>query len=72
MAVPSSPGALGVFEAVVVLSLGWFAVGKEAALAAALLMHAGQYVPTTLAAVMILARAHIRPAELRVSRPPPG
>jgi uncharacterized protein (TIRG00374 family) len=44
MIVPSSPGYVGVFEQGVILSLGLFAVEREAALAYALLIHALIYV----------------------------
>ncbi len=59
MALPSSPGSLGVHEAAVVAALGWFSIPKADALMAALVTHAAQYVPTTLAAVFILARTHL-------------
>lgn len=65
MAVPSSPGALGVYEAAVVLALGWFGVAPEQALAAALVMHAIQYLPTTLLALAVLARSGLRLDRLR-------
>jgi hypothetical protein len=65
MAVPSSPGALGVYEAAVVLALGWFGVAPEQALAAALVMHAIQYLPTTLLALTVLARSGLRLDRLR-------
>ncbi len=67
MALPSSPGALGVYEAAIVLALGWFGVGREQALAAALVMHAIQYLPTTLLALGVLARSGIRLQRLRQS-----
>lgn len=65
MAVPSSPGALGVYEAAVVLALGWFGVASEQALAAALVMHAIQYLPTTLLALAVLGRSGLRLDRLR-------
>ncbi|MDX1592676.1 MAG: lysylphosphatidylglycerol synthase transmembrane domain-containing protein [Gammaproteobacteria bacterium] len=65
MALPSSPGALGVYEAAIVLALGWFGVAREQALAAALVMHAIQYLPTTLLALGVLARSRIRLDRLR-------
>jgi uncharacterized protein (TIRG00374 family) len=48
MIIPSSPGYVGVFEEGVVLSLGLFDVGREAALAYALLLHALVYVVPSL------------------------
>ena len=56
MAIPSTPGALGVFEAAVVLSLGWFGVPKEEALGAAVVMHMIEFVPTVLLTLWLLAR----------------
>lgn len=56
MAVPAAPGGLGVFEAAMVASLGWFDVPRNDALAAALVAHMLQFVPTTLAGVAILGR----------------
>lgn len=41
--IPSSPGGIGVFEYAVVLSLGFFGVSREPALAAAFLLHLVQY-----------------------------
>jgi len=66
MALPSSPGALGVYEAAIVLALGWFDVPPEQALATALVMHAIQYLPTTLLALGVLARSGIRLDHLRL------
>ena len=65
MALPSSPGALGVYEAAIVLALGWFAVPPEQALAAALVMHAIQYLPTTLLALVVLSRSGMSLRRLR-------
>ncbi len=65
MTLPVSPGALGVFEAAVVLALGWYGVGRELALPAALLAHAVQFLPTTAVAVVVAARA---PDLLRATR----
>jgi uncharacterized protein (TIRG00374 family) len=48
MIIPSSPGYVGVFEEGVILSLGFFAVEREAALAYALLIHALNYVTVNL------------------------
>lgn len=53
MAVPSSPGGLGVFEGAMVLSLSWFGVEHNAALGIALYIHALHFLPTALAAVLL-------------------
>lgn len=57
MAMPSSPGAVGVFEAAVIFGLGIFKVDKELALAIGLLIHMMQYIPTTVSGLMVLARS---------------
>lgn len=59
---PSSPGGLGVFEGAMVASLGWHGISREEALGAALAMRVLQYLPTTLGALVIMAREGIRPA----------
>ena len=48
MLLPSTPGALGVYEASTVLALSWFGIDKEQALGIALFNHALQFIPTTL------------------------
>ncbi len=67
MSLPSTPGSLGVYEAAIVLSLGWFGIGKEQALAAALTLHMIQYLPTTAGSLLIMVRSGIGLKELRVS-----
>ncbi len=59
MAIPSSPGALGVFEAAVVLGLSWFGIDKESALMAAVLLHMIQYIPTSVIGLILLSRTKI-------------
>ena len=49
MLLPSSPGALGVYEAVAVAVLTLWGVPRDQALAAALLDHMVQFIPVTLA-----------------------
>lgn len=53
MAIPSSPGGLGVFEGAMVLSLSWFGVEQSAALGIALYTHALHFLPAALAAVVL-------------------
>lgn len=53
--IPTTPGGIGVFEASAVLSLGWFGVHSEEALAISLLIRTIQYLPTIPAALTILA-----------------
>lgn len=56
MAIPSSPGGLGVFEGGIVLSLSWFGIDASHALPAALFLHSLHFLPTTLTAVWISGR----------------
>lgn len=63
--VPSTPGGLGLFEASVVLSLGWFGVPRETALPLSLLLRAMQYLPTIPAALGVLATTGLTTAQLR-------
>lgn len=59
MVVPVSPGALGIYEAIFVLVLGWYGVPPEKALAAGLTAHMLQYLPTTVVGAVVLARADV-------------
>lgn len=54
MAIPSTPGGLGVFEAAMVLSLSWFNISRDEALGIALLLHAIHFIPATVAALYIM------------------
>jgi hypothetical protein len=66
MAMPSSPGAVGVFEAAVVGGLNHlFHVDKELALAIGLLIHMMQYIPTTIAGLLVLAKSGLSLKNLR-------
>lgn len=55
LAVPSSPGALGVYEAAVVTAMGWAGIGKEEALAAGIALRLVQYLPPTLLALGVMS-----------------
>jgi uncharacterized membrane protein YbhN (UPF0104 family) len=55
MLLPSSPGALGVYEAFTVTVLKSFGVGAEEALAAALFSHMAQFIPVTLSGGIVCA-----------------
>jgi uncharacterized protein (TIRG00374 family) len=55
MLLPSSPGAIGVYEAVTVTVLKNCGVGGDAALAATLFAHMVQFIPATLAGGLIFA-----------------
>ncbi len=65
MAMPSSPGALGVFEAAVVFSLGLFGVDRSQALAAGLVLHMVQYIPVTVAGMLVLAKSGLNLRKIR-------
>jgi uncharacterized membrane protein YbhN (UPF0104 family) len=65
MAMPSSPGAVGVFEAAVIFGLGIFKVDKELALAIGLLIHMMQFIPTTVAGLLVLAKSGLSLKDLR-------
>jgi uncharacterized protein (TIRG00374 family) len=67
MAMPSSPGALGVFEAAVVFSLGLFGVERSQALAAGLVLHMVQYIPVTLAGLLVLGKSGLSLRKIRQS-----
>ncbi len=60
LVLPSSPAALGTFEAAVVLALAAYDVGREQALSFALVLHALNalpYVPLGYAALALHSRA---------------
>lgn len=65
IAVPSSPGYVGVFEAAVVLALAVFAVPQDQALAYALTYHATTFVPISLLGLYSLARTPLAWRDLR-------
>lgn len=65
MAMPSSPGAVGVFEAAVIFGLGLFRVDKELALAIGLLIHMIQFIPTTVTGLLVLAKSGLSISSLR-------
>lgn len=59
MAVPSSPGYVGIFEYLMVLTLALFHIGHTPALAAALALHAFSFVPVTVVGLIYLAHAGV-------------
>jgi glycosyltransferase 2 family protein len=54
--VPSSPGNIGVYQYMTILALNLFGVAHDTALALSIVVHACQYVPTTLAGSAVLLR----------------
>jgi glycosyltransferase 2 family protein len=65
MGIPSAPGSIGVFEAAMVFSLSLFGVEKEAALAAALVLHFIEFLPTTLGGLLVMAGINLNLETLR-------
>lgn len=67
MAMPSSPGALGVFEAAVVFSLGLFGIPRAEGLAAGLVLHMLQYIPVTLCGLLVMGKSGLSLRQIRAS-----
>lgn len=68
VAVPSAPGSLGVFEAAMVVSLGWFGVAKSEALPIAVVYHLIVLVPSTVLGLGFFALADLGLGELWAAR----
>lgn len=60
MALPSSPGALGVYEAAVVFALDIFGIPKESSLPLALVMHAIMWGAPTILGLVILGKSDLK------------
>lgn len=65
-AIPSSPGALGVYEASVYLGLSWCGIGKEEAVAAALALRCLMFVPLAIGGAAVLAGSRLDLGRLRL------
>jgi hypothetical protein len=65
LAVPSSPGGVGVYEAVMVMVLTGLGVDKEQALSVGLVYHAIYYFPITAYALGLLARSGLTLASIQ-------
>ncbi|HUL03205.1 MAG TPA: lysylphosphatidylglycerol synthase transmembrane domain-containing protein [Gemmatimonadales bacterium] len=65
VAIPSSPGFFGPFEAVTRATLAIYGIGAEQAVSYAVAYHIGGFVPITLLGLASLARTHVRLGELR-------
>jgi uncharacterized protein (TIRG00374 family) len=65
VAVPSSPGFFGPFEAVTRFTLGLYAIGADQAVSYAVAYHVGGFVPITLLGLYSLSRTQVRLGELR-------
>lgn len=60
MTVPSTPGYIGVFDYLIVITLGLYGVHRTPALAAALVFHAIAFIPVTVIGIVYIARAGLR------------
>lgn len=67
IAVPSSPGFVGVFEAAVVVSLGLYGVDRDTAFAYAITYHAATFLPITLLGLYSVAATPIGWREVRAA-----
>lgn len=65
VAIPSSPGFFGPFEAAVRVSLALYAVGAAGAVSFAVGYHITTFLPITLLGIWSLGRTHMHLAELR-------
>ena len=65
VAVPSTPGFVGVFEAATLLTLRLYGVDPSLAVSYALTYHVTTFIPITLLGLWSLSRLHLRLGELR-------
>ncbi len=71
VAVPSSPGFVGVFEAITRVTLGFYGVAPDLAVSYAVTYHVTTFFPITLLGLYSLSQAHVGWRELR-ARPLAG
>lgn len=69
VAVPSTPGFVGVFEFIIVLVLGVLGVERDLAFAYAVTYHVTTWIPITLLGLASVARTPISFGDLRLRRP---
>ena len=65
VALPSSPGFFGPFEAVTRATLGLYAIGPDQAVSYAVAYHLGGFIPITLLGLYSLSQTQVRLRELR-------
>jgi hypothetical protein len=65
VAVPSTPGFVGIFEAATLLTLRLYGVDSSLAVSYALTYHVTTFIPITLLGLWSLSRLHLRLGELR-------
>lgn len=68
VAIPSSPGFVGVFEAMCIVGLGVYGVAQEQAVSLALGVHLAWFVPITALGLFELSRAGLRFHDMREHR----
>jgi len=67
VAVPSTPGYVGVFEAATLVTLGFYGVDSSLAASYALTYHVTTFIPITLLGFWSLSRLHLRLREVRTA-----
>jgi hypothetical protein len=65
VAVPSSPGFFGVFEAITRVTLAFYAIPADLAVSYAVTYHLTTFAPITVLGLLSLSRVHVRLGELR-------
>jgi uncharacterized membrane protein YbhN (UPF0104 family) len=65
VAIPSSPGFFGVFEAVAIVALGFYGVDKDHAVSYAVVYHITTFLPITVLGLHALAQLRVRLGDLR-------
>jgi glycosyltransferase 2 family protein len=65
LAVPSSPGYIGVYEFLLVTLLGIFGVPKYEAFAVAIFFHASWYIPYNILGFMFIVKQHLHIKDIR-------
>lgn len=65
VAVPSSPGYIGVFQAACIAALGIYGIPKDSAVGFSIALHAAWFVPITVLGLWALLRAGLTLGELR-------
>ena len=72
VAIPSSPGFFGPFEAVTRATLALYGVDAGKAVSYAVAYHLGTFVPISALGLWSLSRTHLRLADFKGKSPPPG
>jgi uncharacterized membrane protein YbhN (UPF0104 family) len=72
VALPSSPGFFGPFEAVTRLTLGLYGVAPDQAVSYAVAYHIGGFIPITVLGLHALSRSRLRLGQLRQVEPARG